>query len=127
VRLGAELGALGAVEVELLTQRFVGEERRDDDAPALLRGEDVRLVARAAGEDAELARRRRHDPRVVDLEVLALVVDRLAARLERLEEDLQRLVVALDHLAVGDAGPPRDPTVAAADAELVAPAREDVG
>src|SRR5436853_39908 len=96
----AELGALRAVEVELLAQSLIREERRDDHAPALLRREDVRLVRGAAGEDAVLPARRRHYACVVDLEVLALVVDRLAARLERLEEDLERLVVALDHLAV---------------------------
>ena len=117
---------VGAVEVELLAQCLVGQQRRDDDAPAFRPGEDVRLVARAAGEDAELARRRRDDPRVVDLEELAVVVDRLAAGLERLEEDLERLVVALDHLGVGDPRAPGDPAVPAADAELVAAARQDV-
>jgi hypothetical protein len=62
----------------------------------------------------------------VDLEELAVVVDRPAAGLERFEQDLERLVVALDHLGVGDPRAPRNPAVPAADAELVAAAHQDV-
>src|SRR3989304_6316876 len=57
VRLSAALGAPGAVEVELVLERGVGEKRRDDDRPAALRRELIRAIARAPEEDAELPRR----------------------------------------------------------------------
>ena len=96
VRLGAVLGALRAVEVELLGEGRVRQQRRHDDGPAALRGELVRAVGGAAEEDAELPVRPRHDPGVGDLEVLAVVGEALV--LERREEQLDRLLVALARL-----------------------------
>ena len=80
VRLGAVLGALGAVEVELVLERGVGKERRHDDGPAVLGGELVRPVARAAEEDAELALGPRPDVGVVDRVVRAVVGEALVVR-----------------------------------------------
>ena len=107
-----------AVEVELLLERLVGQERRDGDAPAVLGRQLVRAVGRAADEHAEVTRRERDDVRVADLEVLALVREALVA--ERGEEQVDRLLVARAGVLVErDAGLLRDPAVPAPDAPLV--------
>jgi hypothetical protein len=62
--------------------------------------------------------------RVVDLVEVAAVREALV--LERLEQDLEALLVAVARLADGDAGLHGHPAVAAHDAELVAPVAEDV-
>ena len=123
VRLGAVLGALGAVEVELVLERGVGQQRRYDHGPAVLRGELVGPVARATEEHAELAFRPRPDVGVVDRVVRAVVGEALV--LQRLEQDLERLLVAVARLEDRHAGLGRDPAVAAQRAELVAALEED--
>ena len=92
VGLRAVLGALGAVEVELLLERDVREQRRHGDAPAVLRRELVRAVGGATERDAELPLRERHDLGVGDLEVGAVPREPLVV--ERLEEQIDCLLVA---------------------------------
>ena len=120
------LGALRAVEVELLPQRGVGEQRRHGHPPAVLRRKLVGAVGRAAEVDAELALREGDDVRVVDVEVGAVMREALAG--ERLEEQVDCLLVARSRILVErHSGLRRDPAVPPADAEFVAAAGEDVG
>ena len=125
VRLGAVLGALRAVEVELLLERLVRQERRHGDGPAVLGRELVRAVGGAAEVDPEAPSRERDDVRVRDVEVLAVVGELLVR--ERCEEQVDRLLVARPRVLVErQARLRRDPAVAAADAPLVSAPREDV-
>src|SRR5438874_2000361 len=113
------------VDVELLAQRLVREQRRDDHRVALLAGEPVRVVARPAEEDPEAVRDRpRHDVRVLDFGVRA--VAREALVLERVEQHLEPLLVDRARLRNRHACLRRNPAVAAADAELVAAVRQHV-
>jgi hypothetical protein len=126
VGLGAVLGARGAVEVELLLEGGVRQQRRHGDAPPVLGRERVRAIRGAAQEDAELPGRKRHHVRVVDVEIRAVVGEALLP--ERREEQVDRLLVARPRMLVERLpGRQWDPPVAAADAPLVAAAREDVG
>src|SRR5919106_121261 len=125
VGLGAVLGAPGAVEVELVLQGGVGQERRHDDRPPTLGGELVGAVAGPPEEDAEPATRPRDDVRVVDLVEVALEGEPLL--LERREEDVEGLLVAVARLPERDARLQGDPAVAAQRAELVTAAEEVVG
>src|SRR5688572_3754874 len=125
VRLRAVLGTLGPVEVELVFQRGVRQERRHDHRPAALGRQLVGAVAGAAEEDAEAAPRPRDDVGVVDLVVVA--VEGEAFVLEGGEEDVERLLVAVARLAERYARLQRDPAVAAQRSELVAAAEQMVG
>ena len=126
VRRGAVLGALRPIEVELLLERLVRQQRRHRHAPAMLGGELVRPVRGAAEEDPEAPRREGNDVRVGNLEVLALVREALVP--ERGEEQVDRLLVARPRVLVErNPGLLGDPPVAAADAPLVPSAGEDVG
>ncbi len=126
VGLGAVLGAARAVQIELLLERDVRQERRHRDAPAALGGERVGAVGGSAQVDAVLAIDERHDMRVGHVEIGALVREPLV--LERLQEQVDGLLVARARVLVeGLAGRQRQPAVSAADAPFVASAGEDVG
>ena len=123
---GAVLGAFRPIEVELLLERLVRQERRHRHAPAMLGGELVRPVRGAAEEDPEAPRREGNDVRVGNLEVLALVREALVP--ERGEEEVDRLLVARPRVLVErNPGLLGDPPVAAADSPFIPPAGEDVG
>ena len=125
VRLGAGLRAGLAVEIHLLLERRVGEQRRHGDAPAALGGERVRAVGCASEIDAVLAVDERHDVRVRDVVVRPLEREPLV--LERGEQQVDGLLVARARVLVERlAGGQRQPAVAAADAPFVAAAGEDV-
>jgi len=86
------------------------------------RGEVVRAVGRAAKDDAELVAAERDDVALVDVPVLA--VERDGVLVQRVDEEVERLLVALARrLVQRQAGSGRDPAVPAPDAELVAAVR----
>ena len=115
-----------AVEVELLLERLVREERRHGDAPAVLRRELVGPVGRAAEEDAE----RRASGNGTTCESATSKYSPVWEKRSlpsAVEEQVDRLLVPWPRVLVeGDARLLRDPAVAAPDAPLVAPAGEDV-
>src|SRR5579859_255153 len=115
-----------AVDVELLLERLVGQQRRHGDRVALAPGQLVGVVAGTPDEDLEPAAWwTRLDVRVIDVVEAPVVGEALV--LERLEQQLERLVVELPDVLQPYPGLWRDPAVATPDPELVAPAEQDLG
>ena len=114
-----------SVEVELLLERDVRQERRHGDAPSVLGRELVRAVGRSSESDLKLPRRERHDLRTRDVEVRPVVRELLLR--ERLEEQVDGFLVAWARMLVErNSRLLRNPAVAPSDAELVPALGEDV-
>ena len=120
----AVLLAGGAVDIELRPQRLVGQERRHDHRITAFAGELVSVIVGAAEEDAEFTawRRPRHDMGIVNFVVFA--VGKLVV--EGINDDFQRLLIALARSFDRYAALERYPGVPAPKAEFVAAVDEHV-
>ena len=114
------------VEVHLLLERRVGQQRGHRDSPAALGGERVRAVGGATQIHAVLPVDERDDVRIGDVEVRPFVREALV--LQRLEQQVDRLLVLRPRVLVKRlTGRERNPPVTAANAPLITAAGENVG